>query len=678
MAGLAAETANLIVALKLDDSGFSGKLNAAARQLRSMDAGLSQVGRGVGQVGSGLVRLGERAAIAAVGGLGAVVTTAASFEDAFAGVEKTVDATDAQLADLESTFRQMARTIPVSFEELSAIGEQAGALGIAIDAIDEFTEVAATLGVTTDVSSDQAATSLGVLSNVLKLTADDYERFADVLVQLGNDGASTESAILGIAERAGAGAGLIGIAADETLAWSSAVANLGIETEAGGSALQKFFVETLRNLQDDDTLAVMAETAGMTGDAFVQAFDKDASGALRTFVGGLGELAEAERLAVLEALGFNDIRITRTLLGLAGNVDEVERAFGNLEKAEGAAQREAEKRFKTTAAQWQVFKNNIRDTAATIGTELLPVVNETLGGMVNTLNQPETQAAIRAFAVDLAQGVKGFAAELRGTDWSGILGFARGAAEAAKVAFNLFTSMPKEIQQLALAAYGVNRLSGGALGSIAKGLGNIFLGSLKTITAGNVTVVGKSVTGTGGGGGGMGLLGTAGLAALGLGALTVGATEVSKTVNPTSFNFNQLAGQSKGATRVKVEGDLLNLSAQTGRSVDQLRASMIPLLQSGTRSWQQVVDETRRLTMSQTRVETATRGSLATDRQALAMQAQALAAARGTTAEVSRLANTPHNVNVDNNITIPVHVSATLIQNQLYRLRTTTGSGGFI
>lgn len=476
---VAGEIANLIVALKLDDSGFTGKLNRVAGSLGRMDAGLSRMGRGVGQVGSGIARLGTVAAAAAVGGLAAVVTTAVSFEDAFAGVRKTVDATDEQLEALQNTFRKMAREIPLSFEALAAIGEQAGALGIAAADIEEFTRVAALIGVTTDVSADQAATSLGVLSNVLHLTAEDYDNFGATLVDLGNKGASTESAILAIAERAGAGASLIGIASDATLGWSSSIANLGIEVEAGGTALQKFFLESLRNIQDDKTLDLMAKTAGTTGKAFKQAFEKDASKALQTFVIGLGKLENAERLAVLEALGFSDIRITRALLGLAGDTDGLTSSLtiaGQAWKDNSALQVEAEKRFKTTASQIQKLKNNLRDVAFTIGAELLPVTNELITDFVAEINKPGTQAGIRAFAKDLAAGVRGLVTELKGVDFSGIIGGMKIAAEVAKGAFDAFRALPEPIQQLAIAALVANKVSGGAVGQIAKGLANIFLG----------------------------------------------------------------------------------------------------------------------------------------------------------------------------------------------------------
>lgn len=540
---IAGEVANLIVALKLDDSGFSGKLNGVGRALGRMDAGLSRMGRGVGQVGAGVARLGTIGAAAAAGGLAAVVTTAVSFEDAFAGVEKTVDASEKELDQLRDTFRAMAREIPVSFESLSALGETAGALGIAVDDIDEFVKVAATLGVTTDVAAEQAATSLGVLSNVLGLTGKDYERFADVLVRLGNEGASTESSILGIAERAGAGATLVGIAADETLAWSAAVANLGIEVEAGGSALQKFFIESLRNLQDDDTLEVMADTAGVTAKAFKKAFEKDASGALRQFVRGLGELENAERLAVLEALGFSDIRITRALLGLAGNVESTEDAFLQLGLAEGAATKEAEKRFATTASQIQLLKNNLRDAAAVIGSELLPVTNELIKQFVGFLNEPGTQKGLQQFAKDLAAGMRGLVTELKGTDFSGIIGGMKIAAQVAKGAFDAFRALPEPIQQLAIAALVANKVSGGAVGLIAKGLGNILLGGggalggllgrgsspvnpMFVSVVGGLPGAGAPVAGAGGG-----VLATAAKFVLGPAAAVIIGAEIGKAIN---------------------------------------------------------------------------------------------------------------------------------------------------
>lgn len=518
MAG-AADVANLIVSLRLDDKGFSGKLNAAAASLNRMDAGMSQMGRGAGQVAGGIARIGAVAATAAAGGLAAVVTTAASFEQAFTGVEKTVDGTDAQLAELEATLRGMARTMPVSFEELAAIGEAGGALGIARESLDEFVDVVARLAVSTDLSSEAAATSLGQLGNVLQLSGQEYEDFADTLVALGNAGASTESQIVDMAARFGAAGNAAGLSKEDILALSSAVASMGIEVEAGGSSLSRIFNQTTTNIGTGSEKAeAFAEALGLTFDEFTRAWDTDALGTFQDLLAHLNTLDQFQAAALLKKLGITGVRDINAIGLMAQNVGFVGEQLEIAQSAQGALGEESGKFFATTQAQWGILKNNVRDAAAVLGAELLPVVNEVMGQFVEFLNQPDTQAGLKQFATDLAGGVRGLMDELRGTDLSGILAGIRLTAEVAKGAFAAFTALPGPIQQLAIAALVANKVTGGAIGQIAAGLGNLVLGSLKTITAANVTVIGGNVTG------GPGLAGRAAAAGGGvLGGLKAGA-----------------------------------------------------------------------------------------------------------------------------------------------------------
>ena len=562
-----AEVAELIVALRLDDKGFSGKLNTAARSLRGMDAGLSQMGRGAGQVASGLGRLGDRAAIAAAGGLAAVVTTAASFEQAFTGVEKTVDGTDAQLAELERTLRGMARTMPVSFEELAGIGEAGGALGIARESLDEFVDVVARLAVSTDLSSEAAATSLGQLGNVLGLTGQDYEDFADSLVALGNAGASTESQIVEIAARFGAAGNAAGLSKEEILALSSAVASMGIEVEAGGSSLSRIFSNVATAIgTGGDEVEAFTELLGISADEFQDRWSQDALGTFQDFLQELSKLDQFGQARVLEDAGITGVRDINAVRLMAQNFEFLNEQLVIAEDATGALGTESDKFFATTAAQWQVLKNNVRDAAAVLGTDLLPVVNEVMKEFVGFLNQPGTQAGLKQFATDLAEGVRGLAQELKGTDFSGIIGGVRLAAEVAKGAFDAFRSLPQPIQQLAIAALVANKVSGGAIGSIAAGLGNLVLGGLKTIMATHVTVVGGTVTGGPGGGvpggaGGLATLARAG--AVVAGGAAVGAAAV------TVVNFEEMRNEQRG----KLQGILDELP----RTPEAIDASMLAI-----------------------------------------------------------------------------------------------------
>jgi hypothetical protein len=135
-------------------------------------------------------------------------------------------------------------------------------------------------------------------------------------------------------------------------------------------------------------------------------------------------------------------------------------------------------------------------------------------------------------------------------------------ASIAKTAIDAFLSLPPEVQSIAIAALAANKLSGGLIGSgignVAGGLLKLALGSLKTITAGNVNVIGANVTGggvpTGGGPPVAGplptgasllrLIGTATIAAAALEVFGLVGAGIFQSLNPTQFGFNEVAGAS--------------------------------------------------------------------------------------------------------------------------------------
>jgi TP901 family phage tail tape measure protein len=689
-----AEVANLIVALKLDDSGFSGKLNKAARQLKGMDAGLSQAGRGAGQLAGGLARVGERAAIAAAGGLAAVVTTAASFEQAFTGVEKTVDGTDAQLAELEETIRAMARSMPVSFEELSAIGEAGGALGIARESLDEFIDVVARLSVSTNLSADQAATALGQLGNVLHLEGAELEEFADTLVALGNAGASTEDQIVEMAARFGAAGNSAGLTSDEILALSSAVASMGIEVEAGGSSLSRLFNNVTTGIGTNSKEAqAFANAIGVSMGEFRKSWEDDALGTFQDLLATLNELDQFEAAALLQDIGITNTRDVNTIRLMAQNMGFVGEQLQVAADAQGALDKESQKFFDTTSGQWKTFVNIMRDAAATIGTEVLPVTKDLLSELSENLNNPETREQLKAFGTDLAEGVRGFIDQMKGTDFSGIIGGLKLTAEIAKGAFDAFRALPQPIQQLAIAALVANKVTGGAIGQIAAGLGNLVLGSLKTITAGHVTVVGGTVTGGGGGvpagGGGVG-----GSIARGLkvGA-ALGSIPLAGAAAVEVINFGDMRDKATGNLEEVLNNMDRGTLAETQASIDKIQTEINaerPLLDGILFNTnvkpvlERELSELQQVKQSQYRVADKTQALEGLARSAQNYYSRTASAAERTAAKDFSL--NPE-LNVHTNLTVPVSVSvnASVIAAQLYRARTsvrgTDGihhSGGFV
>ena len=511
---------------------FTGTANRVIGSLNRMNASASRVGRGVGQVAGGLSRLAFVAGGVAAAGLIASAKAAISFEDAFAGIKKTVDETDLTKAGLSfdqlaTSIRTLATDIPISANELARLGEAAGALGVAAEDIVEFSRITALLGVTTDLTSDAAATALGHIGTVLKLTGKDYENFADVLVNLGNKGASTESQIAGIAERAAGGAATIGLATNELLAWSAAIANIGVEVEAGGTNFQKILIETVKFAAEGGAeLKTLAAVSGVTAAEWKKNFGTNPSSALSQFVVGLGKLSQEQQVLALGELGWDNQRVARILLGLAANTDNLSDAFVIAgASAKGAFSEEARKRFETLASMVTVLKNNLFEAALTIGEGFTPAIGRAVEKLTAFLKLDTTKSGLKKFGEDVGKA-------LDGIDWKGVLDGAKTFVDLLKTALDVLGKLPDQIKVggAALITAFNAPIIGPAFQQIAKGVGNIALGALgmagsaiggpvgtlTNLTAQPVRVVnwplgfGAGGMAAGGAKGGLGLLGALG------------------------------------------------------------------------------------------------------------------------------------------------------------------------
>jgi hypothetical protein len=272
----------------------------------------------------------------------------------------------------------------------------------------------------------------------------------------------------------------------------------------------------------------------------------------------------------------------------------------------------------------------------------------------------------------MTSGIGGIVSSVAGLPWDSIGNAATLLGTGAKAMLDAFMGLPPWVQTAVLTGWGLNKLTGGALGNIVGELGKGLIKGVLGMNAGVVNINAATVNGAGATGGstsGAGRAGRlAGAAALAIGPLAIVTAigeELHRELAPIAHSFNELAG-GKGASKVEVEGDLVRLSEETGRSIDQLQQSAIPLLRDGSRSWSDTVMALRNMTSK-------------SDAQ-LQAQYQALDAARSLGPRIDRVANTPHNVtaNLDADVHVGISVGVSVVQQQLYRLRTTTNSGGFI
>jgi TP901 family phage tail tape measure protein len=321
---------------------------------------------------------------ATVAALGYSAKAAIDWETAWAGVSKTVDGSDAQMAALEGSLRDLAKTLPASHQEIAAVAEAAGQLGVGIGGITDFTRTMIDLGETTNLSADEAATAIAQMANIMGLDlsggSDDVQRFGATLVALGNDGASTEREIVMMAQRIAGSGKLVGATSGEVLGLANALASMGVTAELGGGVASRVIQDIYTAVQSGGSdLEGFARVAGMSAAQFADAFGNDPIRALGAFATGLNgvETSGGNVVSTLTDLGFRSTEEQRILLQLKASGDLLNESLDLQSQAwadNSALVNEAAKRYDTTASKIQVAKNNVQDAAITIGEAFLPAI----------------------------------------------------------------------------------------------------------------------------------------------------------------------------------------------------------------------------------------------------------------------------------------------------------------
>lgn len=343
---------------------------------------------------------------ATTGALIASAGAAISWESSFAGVRKTVDDTAEGYAVLEGELRSMARSLPATHAEIAAVAEAAGQLGVAREDITSFTRTMVDLGETTNLTADEAATSIAQMANVMQTAPADIERLGSALVALGNDGASTERQIIQMAQRMSGAAAVVGMAEHEVLAVANAVASMGIEVEAGGTSISRVLTDMAKAAAlGGDQLELFAQVAGVSAASFARSFREDPAEAFSSFITGLGGIQEAggNVFQTLSDLGLADVRVSQALLGMASAGDLLSSSLDLGARAweeNNALAKEAAQRYGTTASELSVLRNNVTDAGISLGNVLLPAISSLaksgadFAGWLAGLPEPLQQVAV--------------------------------------------------------------------------------------------------------------------------------------------------------------------------------------------------------------------------------------------------------------------------------------------
>lgn len=351
------------------------------------------------------------ATMAAIRGL---ADPAIKFESAMADVKKVVNFdTPEQFKEMSNDILKLTRTIPMAGEEIAAIVAAGGQSGVARENLLGYAKDAATMGVAFDMAAGDAGEAMATMANVLGKPITEMAQFGDVINHLSDNANSKAADIVNVITRVGSDTRMLGLNEKQAAALGSTFLSMGKAPELAAQAVKGMSSAFLQLKAGDH--AKELKQLGFTTKGFAAAMNKDAQGAISTFIERVKKLPKDKQYPLLAKV-FGKQYADDVLL-LAQNTGEYNRQLGLLQETDengnfkymGSMQREFENRSNTTENKLIKLKSSLTEIATKIGNAFLPVITsfvENITPVIYSITEwVETNPQIMEWVLTIGGGI---------------------------------------------------------------------------------------------------------------------------------------------------------------------------------------------------------------------------------------------------------------------------------
>lgn len=332
----------------------------------------------------------------------AAIAAATSYEKSFAQVLRVTGETSASANELRHDLKQLATEIPMSFAELANIAQIGGQMDVPTDQLAAFTDTVAKFVATADGATiDSSTQAFGRLNNLFNTNVDGtladpefFQRIGAAISYTADNAVTSEAKIVSMLEKLAPVGAQAGLAAQEVVAFGSALSSVGLQPEISSGFFTRFFGQINKDVAaGGKELAAYNKVLGTTSDEFRQLYMDDPSSVLQQVVGALSDMDKISRTSVLGELGIKATRDQRVIAGLAENYHVLEKAIEdtNYAYAKGTyLDTSSAGIFGTLAANVEKLANSFMNLGDTVGSGILDVFSDLVGRiqwMVDGLNE---------------------------------------------------------------------------------------------------------------------------------------------------------------------------------------------------------------------------------------------------------------------------------------------------
>ena len=373
-----------VLRLKDDFSSTLTKVEGSLKSFKSKAGAMEQSFYNTSKGMQGLGKAMMPVTLAVGAGVAASIKSYSNLETALVKVRKTTDLSNKEFAKFSDDIVKMSRRIPESAENIAKVAETAGQLGVSKEHLVDFTETMVKMVTATNMSAEDAATAAARFAAITGMREKDYGRLGSTVVALGNNFATTESEIMEMGLRLAGTAHQIGMTEASTMSLAAAMSSVGIQAEAGGSAMSKIMTKINRSVFDGGkNLQNYASVAGVSAEKFASVWRSEPAKALAMVAKGLDDVNKSGGNvdAVLDSLNIKGIREVDTMKRLSGAHELLSRSIdlgAEAWKKNEALNKEAAAAYQTFASKVQILKNALVEVGKAVAVNVLPALNPIL------------------------------------------------------------------------------------------------------------------------------------------------------------------------------------------------------------------------------------------------------------------------------------------------------------
>jgi TP901 family phage tail tape measure protein len=318
------ERANLAAIKRVQDQHARPSKGRAA-VARKDEGGLS-AGQGA-MLGAAAGRAGilmRAAPVVAVGAAMYKATTAAmSFEEVMYEVQKATNSNADGLQRYSTAILDMSTKTGKTASELGGILASAGFAGRPTDELLAFTNYAAKATSAWGTTAEATGQALAEIGNIYQANQARIEAIADAINSVADNSASKETDLLDFLRRSGAQGKILGISAEQTMAFGAALKEVGVQSEVAATGFNALLTKLSTGADDDDWNKQLKDL-GINTKSFTATLKKDAPAAIRTLLAQINKIDDGtKKMSVLKDLFGQEY--ADDIARLAGNLGGLDR-----------------------------------------------------------------------------------------------------------------------------------------------------------------------------------------------------------------------------------------------------------------------------------------------------------------------------------------------------------------